>query len=95
MRLRTIWLKSEMPLCILYPVFNFLCFPENLTTCRASIYDEGKRGQETYPLLHSGDSFRKIVIVNDPLQPRTFDNDGIGYMGLVDFLLDPNALDFR
>ena len=46
-------------------------------------------------MLHSGDSFRKIVIVNDPLQPRTFDNDGIGYMGLVDFLLDPHALDFR
>lgn len=61
----------------------------------ASIYDEGKRKQETYPLLHSGDSFRKIVIVNDPLQPKTFDNDGIGYMGLVDFLLNPNALDFR
>ncbi len=57
--------------------------------------DDEKRKQERFSLLHSGDSFRKIVIVNDPLQTRTYDNDGIAYMGLVDFLLDPNALDFR
>ena len=61
----------------------------------SSIYDEEKRRQETYSLSHSGDSFRKVVIVNDPLQPKTFDNDGIGYMSLVDFLLDPTALEFR
>ena len=30
---------------------------------------------------------------NDPFQPRTYDDSGIGHMGLIDFLLDPHSLE--
>ena len=52
-----------------------------------------KREQETYSLRHTGDSFKKVVITNDPLQAKTYDDNGIAYIGLVDFLLDPHSLD--
>lgn len=58
-----------------------------------SIPDDEKREQETYPLRHTGDSFRKVIITNDPFQNRTYDNDGIAYIGLLDFLLDPKAIE--
>ena len=58
-----------------------------------SIPTAEKREQETFPLRHTGDSFRKVVITNDPFQTRTYDNDGIAYIGLVDFLLDPKSLE--
>lgn len=52
-----------------------------------------KREQETFSLRHTGDSFKKVVITNNPFQTRTYDDSGIAYIGLVDFLLDPHALD--
>lgn len=57
----------------------------------ASLYDEAKRKQEIAPLLRVGDSFRKIVIVNDPLQLPAFDEKGIAYLGLADFLLGKDS----
>ena len=35
----------------------------------------------------------KVVITNDPFQTRTYDDSGIAYIGLVDFLLDPHSLE--
>ena len=58
-----------------------------------SIPTAEKREQETFSLRHTGDSFKKVVITNDPFQTRTYDNDGIAYIGLVDFLLDPKSLE--
>ena len=47
-----------------------------------------KAAQETFSLRHTGD-----VITNDPLQSRNYDDDGIFYMGLLDFLTNPKALE--
>jgi len=58
-----------------------------------SIPTAEKCEQETFSLRHTGDSFRKVVITNDPFQTRTYDNDGIAYIGLIDFLLDPHSLE--
>ena len=51
-----------------------------------------KRVQETESLRRTGDSFKKIVIVRNNIVPR-FDDDGILYIGVEDFLLDETALD--
>jgi predicted AAA+ superfamily ATPase len=58
-----------------------------------SIPDSGKREQETYSLRHVRDSFRKIVITGDPYERPWMDKNGITFMGLKAFLLDPNSLE--
>lgn len=52
-----------------------------------------KREQETASLKRIGDSFKKIVIVKDPIIPR-HDNEGILYIGIEQFLLDETIIDF-
>ncbi len=49
--------------------------------------DEEKRQQEKNPLMRIDDSFKKIVIVRDTILPW-YDEDGIFYVGVEDFLLD-------
>ncbi len=56
-----------------------------------SIEDEAKRFQETLSLRKTGDSFRKLVIVNGD-QPFYTDRDGISYVGVISFLLDKTLL---
>ena len=51
-----------------------------------------KQVQETESLRKTGDSFKKVVIVRNNIVPR-FDDDGILYIGVEDFLLDEAALD--
>ena len=58
-----------------------------------SIPDSAKREQETYSLRHVRDSFRKIVITGDPYERPWMDKNGITFMGLKAFLLDPNSLE--
>ena len=51
-----------------------------------------KTVQESRPLNHIGDNFKKIIVVKDPIKPwRT--KDGILVLGILDFLLNPNSLD--
>lgn len=57
-----------------------------------SIDDDGKKAQETRPLLNCGDFFKKIVIVNGS-QKRTADENGIVYIGVIPFLLEKNSLE--
>ena len=57
-----------------------------------AIPDEAKREQETLSLRRSGNAFKKVVVTNDPFQTRTYDDDGIAYIGLADFLLHPDSL---
>lgn len=52
-----------------------------------------KQKQEKRPLLKIGDSFRKIIVVKDNIKPYN-DDDGIAVIGLKDFLLNDNSLDF-
>ena len=56
-----------------------------------NIYDEDKKNMELRPLMATKDFFRKIVI-NGMWGRKTYDDNGIVYMGLIDFLLDKNSL---
>lgn len=51
-----------------------------------SIPNEEKREQELASLLKISDSFKKIVVVGDDIMPY-YDNNGIFFTGLFDFLL--------
>ncbi|WP_459129349.1 hypothetical protein [Guggenheimella bovis] len=51
-----------------------------------------KREQETASLKRIDDSFKKIVVVRNPIIPR-HDNYGILYIGIEDFLLNEAILD--
>ena len=53
-----------------------------------------KQVQETESLRRTGDSFKKVVIVRNNVVPR-FDDDGILYIGVEDFLLDEITLDLQ
>lgn len=57
-----------------------------------SVDDEGKRIQETNSLNRVEDSFKKIVVVKDGIIPW-YDEHGIFYIGIEEFLLDEKAID--
>ena len=56
-----------------------------------SVHEPEKKAQETASLLRIPDSFRKIVVVKDYIQPWQ-DEDGIQYIGIEDFLLNENYI---
>ena len=56
-----------------------------------TVADPEKRKQETESLIKIPDSFKKIVVVKDYMNPWRDDN-GILYIGLEQFLLDDNSL---
>lgn len=55
--------------------------------------DEEKRQQEKASLLALDDSFKKIIVVGKPVIPY-HDNDGILTIGLFDFLLHADSLEW-
>ena len=57
-----------------------------------SVDEESKRIQETTSLTRVSDSFRKIVVVKDGIIPW-YDENGILYLGIEEFLLDEAAMD--
>ncbi|QVK08676.1 ATP-binding protein [Mycoplasma mycoides] len=57
-----------------------------------NINTKEKREQETNSLLRIKDNFKKIVVVKDNIIAKHDDN-GILYLGLKQFLLEPNAID--
>jgi len=56
------------------------------------IDDPDKRDQELRSLLKINDSFKKVVIVGDNMKPN-MDENGIMFIGLIQFLTDENSLD--
>lgn len=56
-----------------------------------SVADEEKRKQETNSLKRVPDFFKKIVVVKDNIIPW-YDDDGICYVGVEQFLLDENFI---
>lgn len=58
-----------------------------------AIPDPEKRAQETYSLRHTYDGFRKIVITGNPYEAPWMDTNGITFMGLKSFLLDPKSIE--
>lgn len=57
-----------------------------------AIPDEAKREQETRSLIKIQDSFKKIVVLREDIEPWHDDN-GILYIGIEQFLLDEAAMD--
>lgn len=56
-----------------------------------SIPDKEKKEQETRPFANISDSFKKIVITGD-MTPTYYNDDGILFMNIIDFLLNPESL---
>ena len=52
-----------------------------------------KEAQESASLLLINDSFKKIIIVKDDIKPKR-NEEGILTIGLKDFLLDKNSLNY-
>lgn len=74
---------------------DFVCYKGNSKYYIQSAYainDKEKVNQETRGLLKINDSFKKIVILKDCYVPW-YDENGIYYIGLEQFLLDPNSLE--
>ena len=55
--------------------------------------DEAKIKQETASLTRIGDSFKKVIVVKDDIMPKR-DEKGIVTIGIMDFLLQPDSLDY-
>ena len=53
--------------------------------------DADKREQEIRPLINVADSFRKIVVVGEPMKLRR-DEHGITYISIYQFLKEPHAV---
>ena len=58
-----------------------------------TIDSEEKIAQEQKSLLHINDGFKKIIIVKDSIKPH-YNQYGVYIIGLYDFLLNDNALNF-
>lgn len=58
-----------------------------------AIPDKEKMRQESASLRNIGDAFRKIIIVRDYINPW-YTEDGILVLGLFDFLLNPESIDY-
>ena len=58
-----------------------------------AIPDEAKVRQETASLTRIDDSFKKIIVVKDDIMPKR-DENGIVTIGIMDFLLRPDSLDY-
>lgn len=56
-----------------------------------SINDPEKKEQEIASLIRIPDSFKKIVVVKDYVKPW-WDDNGIQYVGIEDFLLDESLI---
>ena len=55
--------------------------------------DEAKEEQERASLERINDSFKKIIVVKDDIMPKR-DENGIVTIGIMDFLLHPDSLDY-
>ena len=58
-----------------------------------NIDTEAKREQEEKSFMHVNDFFKKIIIVKDNIK-RWRDDKGIVIMGIIDFLLDEDSLNY-
>lgn len=58
-----------------------------------AIPDRDKLKQESTSLLKISDSFKKLIVVREDIKPKR-DESGILTIGIMDFLLDQNSLDY-
>lgn len=57
------------------------------------IPDETKREQELFSLTHVHDGFRKIVVTGDPYEKPWMSKEGITFIGIIPFLLNPKSVE--
>ena len=75
-------------------VVDFVCnlgYERYYIQSALNIDDSDKREQEERPLINISDSFRKIIIVKNNIKKRKDDN-GVLFLGLKEFLLDPESI---
>ena len=58
-----------------------------------NIDNEEKKDQELRPLLNVNDFFKKIIIINSDI-PKYKKEEGILIIGIYNFLLNENSLEF-
>ena len=63
-------------------------YEKKLNTSRHALE---KRKQEIRPFVKIDDSFKKIVITGD-MSPTYYNDDGVLFMNIFDFLLKPDNL---
>lgn len=74
---------------------DFICNKQSKKYYIQSAYEiptKEKLEQEQQSLLHTKDSFKKIIIVKDRIKPWHNEN-GILIIGLIDFFLNPDSLE--
>ncbi len=57
------------------------------------IPNEVKREQEIFSLTHIHDAFRKVVVTGDPYERPWISKEGVTFIGIMPFLLDPKFLE--
>ena len=55
--------------------------------------NDGKKEQELRPLKRIRDSFKKVIILGNSMKPH-YNDDGILFIGLIQFLMDEDSLNF-
>lgn len=58
-----------------------------------NIDNKEKKDQELRPLLNVNDFFKKIIIINSDI-PKYKNEEGILIIGIYDFILNENSLEF-
>ena len=75
---------------------DFIAKKGSKTTYIQSAYridDPKKKEQELRSLLKINNSFKKVMIIGDSMRPNMDDN-GVLFIGLMQFLTDSNSLDY-
>lgn len=89
--------NQEAKLCRTYLEIDFVAnFGSNryyIQSAYAIPEDEDKKNQEMNSFNHTNDSFKKIILINESMQPRR-DEKGYLMMGVKEFLLSNNSLEY-
>ncbi len=75
---------------------DFICTKHSKRYYVQSAYmldSQQKRDQEIKPFLRTNNAFKKIVVTSDTPKPF-YSDEGILFMNIFDFLLNPNSLEF-
>lgn len=88
--------NQKAKLCRTYLEIDFVAnFGSNRYYIQSAyaIPDEDKKNQEMNSFNHTNDSFKKIILINESMQPRR-DEKGYLMMGVKEFLLSNNSLEY-
>lgn len=81
--------KRQLEVDFVVNIGSYRCYIQSAL----SIPDKEKMQQECASLINIKDAFKKIIVVRDDIIPW-YTDDGVYIVGLYDFLLNPNVLDW-